>query len=39
MKRPAQPEEIARVATFLASDLAKNITGQAINVSGGSHMN
>ena len=37
--RQQTPEDIGNLATFLASDLAKNITGQAINVSGGSHMN
>ncbi|MEE9418428.1 MAG: SDR family oxidoreductase [Desulfatiglandaceae bacterium] len=29
------PEDIANMVTFLASDKAKNITGQAINVDGG----
>lgn len=29
------PEDIANMVTFLASDRAKNITGQAINVDGG----
>lgn len=29
------PEDIAAMVTFLASDRAKNITGQAINVDGG----
>ena len=37
--REQTPEDIGNLAAFLASDLAKNITGQAINVSGGSHMN
>ena len=37
--REQTPEDIGHLAAFLASDLAKNITGQAINVSGGSHMN
>ena len=37
--RQQTPEDIGNLAAFLASDLAKNITGQAINVSGGSHMN
>ena len=36
--REQTPEDIGNLATFLASDYAKNITGQAINVSGGSHM-
>lgn len=33
--RPQEPEDIAAMVTFLASDLARNITGQAINVCGG----
>jgi len=37
--REQTPEDIGNLAAFLSSDLAKNITGQAINVSGGSHMN
>ena len=37
--REQTPEDIGHLAAFLASDLARNITGQAINVSGGSHMN
>ena len=37
--REHTPEDIAYVAAFLASDYANNITGQAINVIGGSHMN
>lgn len=35
MKRAAQPEEIAGTAAFLASEDARYITGQAINVDGG----
>ena len=35
-RRLIEPEEIADMAVFLASDLAKGITGQAINVCGGS---
>lgn len=34
-KRPADPEEIARVAVFLASDDASFVHGTAINVDGG----
>lgn len=30
-----QPEEFAAMAVYLASDLAKNITGQTINIDGG----
>jgi NAD(P)-dependent dehydrogenase (short-subunit alcohol dehydrogenase family) len=37
--RSQTPKDIGNLATFLASDKAHNITGQAINVSGGSHMN
>jgi meso-butanediol dehydrogenase/(S,S)-butanediol dehydrogenase/diacetyl reductase len=33
------PEDTGHLAAFLASDLASNITGQAINVDGGSRMN
>ena len=39
MGRGQTPEDIGYTASFLASDYAKNITGQAINVSGGSRMN
>ena len=36
--RLATPEDVATVATFLASDAAEFITGQAINVAGGAIM-
>ena len=36
--RYATPEDIAKVAVFLASDYAEYMTGQAINVSGGQEM-
>ena len=36
--REQTPEDIGNVTAFLASDLARNITGQSINVSGGSHL-
>ncbi len=36
--REQTPEDIAHLAVFLASDLSLNITGQAINVTGGSRM-
>lgn len=36
--REQTPEDIGNLASFLASDFSQNITGQAINVSGGSHM-
>lgn len=35
MKREQTPEDIAWTAVFLASDEARNITGQALNVDGG----
>ena len=37
--REQTPEDVGKMAAFLASDDAKNITGQAINVDGGRHMN
>ena len=37
--REQTPEDIGNAVAFLASDRAKNITGQALNVSGGSHFN
>jgi NAD(P)-dependent dehydrogenase (short-subunit alcohol dehydrogenase family) len=36
--RLATPEDVAVVAAFLASDQAEYITGQAINVAGGTIM-
>lgn len=39
MQREQTPEDIGKLAAFLASDDAKNITGQAINVDGGIRMN
>ncbi len=35
LRRILQPDEIADVAVFLASDLARGITGQCIDVNGG----
>lgn len=35
MGRPGQPEDVANVALFLASDLASYVTGQIIGVDGG----
>ena len=37
--REQTPEDIGYLTAFLASDYARNITGQAINVNGGSFMN
>ena len=39
LKREQTPEDIGNLAAFLASDYSRNITGQAINVDGGSRMN
>ena len=36
--REQTPEDIGNLAVFLASDLSENITGQAINVNGGSRL-
>ena len=36
--RPGSPEDVAGLVTFLASDDASYITGQAIHVNGGSIM-
>ncbi len=38
MKREQTPEDIGWAAVFLASDEARNITGQSLNVDGGSVM-
>jgi NAD(P)-dependent dehydrogenase (short-subunit alcohol dehydrogenase family) len=38
-KRPQTPEDIGNLVVFLASDRAREITGQAINVDGGSQLN
>jgi NAD(P)-dependent dehydrogenase (short-subunit alcohol dehydrogenase family) len=37
--REQTPEEVGKLAAFLASDDASNITGQAINLDGGRYMN
>ncbi len=37
-KRLIEPEEVAAIAVFLAQDVNKGLTGQAINVDGGSVM-
>ena len=36
--RMAQPDDIASVAVFLASDDARHVTGQTVHVNGGSYM-
>lgn len=36
LQRPQIPEDVANLVAFLASEAARNITGQAINVDGGS---
>jgi NAD(P)-dependent dehydrogenase (short-subunit alcohol dehydrogenase family) len=33
-----QPDEVAELITYIASDQAKGITGQAINICGGQTM-
>lgn len=38
IKRPGHPQDIARAALFLVSDLAEWITGQALTVDGGEHL-
>jgi NAD(P)-dependent dehydrogenase (short-subunit alcohol dehydrogenase family) len=38
LRRPQEPEDIANLVAFLASEEARNITGQAINVDGGAIM-
>jgi NAD(P)-dependent dehydrogenase (short-subunit alcohol dehydrogenase family) len=37
-RRLMEPEEVAAIAVFLAQDIAKGITGQAINLDGGGVM-
>lgn len=39
LRREQTAEDIGNAVAFLASDYAKNITGQALNVSGGGQMN
>ena len=37
--RLGKAEEVANLAVFLASDLAEFITGESININGGTYMN
>ena len=39
LKREQTPEDIGNAVAFFCSDVSKNITGQALNVCGGSYMN
>jgi enoyl-[acyl-carrier-protein] reductase (NADH) len=39
LQREQTPEDIGMAVAFLASDRARNITGQALNVDGGIQMN
>ena len=39
LKREQKPDDIGKLAAFLASDDSRNITGQAINIDGGRRMN
>ena len=39
LQREQTPEDIGKAVAFFASDDAKNITGQALNVDGGMRMN
>ena len=38
LKRLAQPDDIAPVVAFLASDAARWVTGQSLHVDGGSKL-
>jgi len=38
LKRPQTPEDVANIVLFLSSEVARNITGEAINVNGGLRM-
>ena len=39
LRREQTPGDIGNAVAFLVSDLARNITGQALNVDGGIEMN
>lgn len=36
--RPVDPVDIANMVLFLSSDVSRNITGETLNVNGGSYM-
>jgi 3-oxoacyl-[acyl-carrier protein] reductase len=38
LRRGGTPEDIAEVATFLASDMSSYVTGQVIQIDGGMNM-
>ena len=38
LRIPSTPEDVANLALFLASDAARTITGQSVNVDGGWYM-
>jgi 3-oxoacyl-[acyl-carrier protein] reductase len=38
MGRPGEPDEVAKVALFLASDLSSYMTGTVLEVTGGRHI-
>jgi 3-oxoacyl-[acyl-carrier protein] reductase len=38
LKRVGQPEDLAYLVTFLASDKARHITGEVIKVDGGQYI-
>jgi 3-oxoacyl-[acyl-carrier protein] reductase len=38
LKRVGQPEDLAHVISFLASDRARHITGEVIKVDGGQYI-